>query len=348
MAPAAAQFPPELHLGSLDKVGGAALGAAGAAAYAAPLCVFLVYTGPGVAFCLAAVGAGAVASAAVSPSREDLEMARERVRSRVGASDVQQLLAQRFSDRVTRLTPLTIDPGAGRTSEGTLVAELAVVSIATGLAGSSRRLELRLGARMRLVRPSDGVVLMTRDYQAARYGRFIQEYDDDRSRLLQAIAGAVDEVATLMVDDAFLPRAAAAPALEALAPLPGGRCLTAGHDCWAFQRVPQLETASPTFRWKPFPGAERARNVTYDLWVFGGEDDRFVAGLRTTEHTLELPLAACMRYSWAVRARFDTDAGPRIVAWSTASALIGQGSVTQLWPTFGAPFMTPCRARSGG
>jgi len=71
------------------------------------------------------------------------------------------------------------------------------------LIGPGRLLHLELGVRMRLVRPSDGVTLMTREYSVARDGQFIQEYDDG-TRLLQAIAGAVDEVATLMVDDAFL------------------------------------------------------------------------------------------------------------------------------------------------
>jgi hypothetical protein len=396
VAPAAARFAPNVEFKvPPGKAEGAAAGGAEMALRSAEICVWFIWTGPGFAGCLAVFGgAGAAIGAAITPSSEGLEAMIERARSQLGAPDVQQLLMQRFSERVARLTSHTIDLSASKhgpqshtdapsysgtaAREGTLVAEVAVEFVGATLVEpfvlfgtdyASRPLRIGLNARMRLVRPSDGATVMTRYYFVARYGRRIQEYQEDGARLLHAIAGAVDEVATLMVDDAFLFRSVApsdggaySPAVTALEPLPSSLCLATAYDCWMFNRVPRLDTVSPKFRWKPFPEPghletvprlRAARNIVYDLWVFGGDDDRVVEGLKTTEHTLERPLAHCMRYSWAVRARFDTDAGPRTVEWSTASTYHRSAfdkplSNPAVRPTFGAPFITPCPARAVG
>lgn len=391
MAPVAARFPPKIDIKvPPGKAEVALLAGTETALRGTQICVWLIYTGPGFVGCLAAFGgAGAALGAAVTPSSEGLETVAERTSKQLGAPDVQQLLLKRFSERVTRLTPHTIDLSASKhgplspddtpsysgtaAGEGTLVAELAVERVGATLVEpveffgtdyASRPLRIGLNARLRLVRPSDGATLVTRQYFVARYARRIQEYDDGGARLLQAIAGAVDEVASLMVDDAFLLRLDAASAggayglaVTALEPLPSSRCLATGYDCWAFNRVPRLDTASPRFRWTAFPEPghletaprlRATRNLVYDLWIFGGDDDRVVEGLKSTEHTLERPLAHCMRYSWAVRARFDTDAGPRTVEWSTASGIHRSAFGPDVRPTFGAPFITACPAKAGG
>jgi len=397
VAPAAARFAPNVEFKvPPGKAEGAATGAMGGVAGAA---YWSLVCGPFYGACFALVALpttvfGVALGAAATPSNEGLEAMVERARSDLGAPDVQQLLMQRFSERVTRLTSHKVDASAGKhgpqspddtpsysgmaVGEGTLVAEVAVGFVGAtldepfGLFGTdyaSRPLRIGLNARMRLVRPSDGATVMTRHYFVERYGRRIQEYRDDGARLLHAIAGAVDEVATLMVDDAFLFRSVApsdggarGPAVTALEPLPSSPCLATAYDCWMFNRVPRLDTVSPKFRWKPFPEPghletaprlRAARNIVYDLWVFGGDDDRVVEELKTTEHMLERPLAHRMRYSWAVRARFDTDAGPRTVEWSTASKIHRSAFDRPLTnpavrPTFGAPFITPCPAKAGG
>jgi len=380
VAPAAARFPPKIdfRMPPGKAEGAASTGALMAIFGSTQICAWFIYTGPGFLACLAAHGGvGAAIGAVVTPSNEGFEIMTARARRDLGAPDVQQLLTQRLSERITRLTSLTIDPSAMKhgpqsrdatpsyaglaAGEGTLVAEIAVESLGAAL-DPTRLLQIELTARMRLVRLSDGVTLMIRNYSVARYGRFLQEYDDDGTRLLLLIAGTVEEIATLMVDDAFLLRSdttgSGAPAVTALEPLlPGRLCLVLGYDCWAFKRVPTLDTVSPRFRWKPFPEPDHlqaapwlraARNIVYDLWIFGGEDDRLAEGLVSTEHTLEQPLTPCTRYSWAVRARYDTDAGPRAVEWSTASGY----SRTELQPgkvrpTFGAPFITACPAQAG-
>lgn len=387
VAPAVAQFPPTVEFKTPPgKPEGSAIAAGGAAGAGALWCVLIPPYCPAFLGIAPAtiVGFGA-AGAAGSPSNEGLDAMIGRVRSHLGERDVQQLLMQRFSQKVTLLTPYTLDlravtkgpqsrdeapnySGIGA-AEGTLVAEVAIGFVGATLVEpfqlfgtdyASRPLRIVIVARMRLVRPSDGAALMTRYYIVGRYGRRILEYHDNDAWLPKAIAAAVDEVATLMVDDAFLLHSDAAGSdlkVTPLEPTPSGACLATGYDCWAFLRVPALGTVSPRFSWEPFPQPKHlenapwlraGRNFVYDLWIFGGDDDRVVEGLKTTEHTLERPLAPCMRYSWAVRARFDTDAGPRAVDWSTSSAL-HKSTFTNpaLRPTFGTPFITPCPSQAG-
>jgi hypothetical protein len=391
VAPAAARFAPTVEFRiPPGKVGGAAAAGAGGAIGAASACLALAPLGMGsfyvaclAAFAPAAIVGSAALGAAATPASEGLEGAIQRARNHLGAPDVQQLLVQRFSERVASLTPHRIVPEAlklgpqslndtpsysAADGSGTVVAEVAVQSVGATLAEpfdffgpdyAARPLRVAVSGRIRLVRPTDGATIMTRYYSVARYAGRLHEYDDDGAKLLLAVAGAVEEVAMLMVDDAFLLRsyaagpAAGAAGVTALEPLPGGACLfVASYDCWAFNRVPTLDTASPRFRWRPFPESSHleaapwlrsAHNLVYDLWIFGGDDDRIVEGLKSTEHRLERPLAHCRRYSWAVRARFDTDAGPRTVEWSSGSVLPRtQLLAGQERPTFGAPFITPC------
>jgi hypothetical protein len=386
VAPAAAQFAPDIEFKvPPGRVMGAAAASGSAAGSAAYLCLLYPAAYPACVAVLApaglVIGLG-VAGAAATPSNEGLEPMIQRARGRLGASDVQQLLLQRFSEGTARLTPHRIVPDAGRlgprsptdapsyaaaVAGDTMVVELAVESVSATLVEpieffgadyASRPLRIALRARMRLVRASDGTSLMTRRYLAARYAGRVQEYDHDAASILRVVANAVEEVAMLMVDDAFLLRSdtagfgARAPAVTALEPLPSGTCLALAYDCWAFNRVPRLDTLSPRFLWRPFPEPghleaapwlRSTRKPVYDLWIFGGEDDRIVEGLASSEYTLERPLTPCRRYSWAVRARFDTDAGPRTVEWSTASVFPRTQLQTGIErPTFGAPFITPC------
>jgi hypothetical protein len=388
VAPTAAQFPPTVEFKTPPgKPEGSAMAAGGAAGAGALWCVLIPpYCPAFLAIAPATIVGFGAAGAAGTPANEGLDAMIGRVRSHLGARDVQQLLMQRFSQKVTLLTPYALDLRAATkgpqstddapsysgiaAEEGTLVAEVAIGFVAATLVEpfqlfgtdyASRPLRIVIGARMRLVRPSDGALLMTRHYVAGRYGRRIKEYHDNDARLPNAIAAAVDEVATLMIDDAFLLHSDAAGTTDltvpVLEPVPGGACLATGYDCWAFLRVPTLDTASPRFRWEPFPQSKHlenapwlrtARNFVYDLWIFGGDEDRLVEGLKTTEHTLERPLAPCMRYSWAVRVRFDTRVGPRAIDWSTSSAFHKSAFTNPaLRPTFGTPFITPCPSQAG-
>jgi hypothetical protein len=388
VAPAAAQFAPDIDFkvppGRI--IGGAAASGA-AVGFAAFLCLVYPAVYPACVAALApaglVVGLGAV-GAAGTPSNEGLDKMIQRARGRLGASDVQQLLVQRFSEGTARLTPHRIVAAAGRFGPrsptdtpvyagavpgDTTVAELVVESVSATLVEpieffgpdyASRPLRITLSARIRLVRASDGTSLMTKRYLVARYAGRLHEYDQDAASLLRVVASAVEEVAIRMVDDAFLLRSdrsgfgVRAAAVTALEPLPSATCLGLAYDCWAFNRVPQLDTLSPRFRWRPFPEPghleaapwlRTVRKLVYDLWIFGGEDDRIVEGLASSEHTLERPLTPCRRYSWAVRARFDTDAGPRTVEWSSASVFPRtQLETGRERPTFGAPFITPCPA----
>jgi hypothetical protein len=222
VAPVAARFPPKIDFRLPPGKGEtAALAGVDSALRAGQVCL---YTGPFLAACLAAFGAaGAALGAALTPSTEKLELsAVERVHTEFRASDVQQFLAQRYSERVTRLTSLTVDPGATNhgpkspedipsygsvvLGENTVVAEVVVSWMNGSLEkdGEVWWLNISLQARMRLVRPTDGTTLSTRVYRVHRRGRPLQDYQQGGARPLQAITGAIDAAATLMVDDAFL------------------------------------------------------------------------------------------------------------------------------------------------
>jgi hypothetical protein len=341
---------------------GAAMGVAGGAGSVAHLCLpWGTFAPAGMVMLAPVVVATGAIGAAVVPSNEGLEPMIERARGQLGgAGDLQKLLAQRFAERVQRLTPYAVDAAAGGSVEGAVVANLAVRFVGAtltepaelfGPAYASRPVRLVLLGSMELVRRHDGATLFSRNYLVGRYARRLQEYQKDGGLLLRAVAGAVDELATLMVDDAFLLRAdaAAVPGIAptALEPSPGRPCLGIGLDCWSFLKVKQLERTSPTFRWQVLSPPQGARNVVYDLWIFGGDDDRLIEGLTGTEHALERPLAPCTRYSWAVRARFDTDAGPRATDWSSASAVHKSAFGSGLRPAFGSPFITPCGQSAG-
>ncbi len=393
VAPVAARFTPKVEFNvPPGKAEGAATWAAGGVVGSAA--VGALHCGPFVGACFAlvvpiTVVSSAVVGAAGTPSSEGLEVLVGRAHSHLGATDVQQLLVQRFAVRAARLTPYRIVPGTNEfgpqsftdepsyssmsVPEGAVVAEVAVGFVGAtliepfelfGADYASRPLRIRVVGRMRLVRPSDNTAILTQVYVVERYARRIQEYQNDGTLLLKAVAGAIDEVATLMVDDAFLLRLESAggggytyrPSEVALEPLPARPCLQPGFDCWLLFRVPTLSTASPRFRWKPIPEPghletdpwlRAARNPVYDLWIFGGDDDRVVEGLKTTEYVPERPLAECMRFSWAVRARFDTDAGPRALEWSSASSIPRRAFMPgHQRPTFGAPFITPCPVKA--
>ena len=409
VAPVRAQFVPVVDFRvppGKDK--GAASGALGGALGVAQGCV---YTGPFFLACMAAIGIPAaaifgVAGAALTPSNEGVEALVLQAREALGDVDVQHLIVKKFADAAARFTSYEVlpatavgGPGSARDRptyasagypERVVVAEVYVETVGatlvdiTGLSQTEyadRRPRIGLVARMRLVRPADGTTLMDRRYRVLRFGRRIGDYEEDWTLLARALAGAVDEAAIQMVDDAFVlhqgsastavgtnrPRqdsrfgpdgdeqAARTSRVTPLEPVPSGSCF--GHssfDCWALNRVPQLDTRSPRFRWAPFPDSSQrsadpvlrdAHDLVYDLWVFGAEENRLVEGLKATEFRFDVPLPACARFSWAVRARFRTAAGPRAVDWSSASSFSReewQGGTER--PAFGAPFITPCES----
>lgn len=363
VVPVPAAIAPEVDIRRPPGQGeGAAVGLASGTASIAYACVPFAPYAPACMVILSPLLLATTAiGAATVPSNEGLEPMLERARAHLGGTgDMQKLLAERFADRVSRLTPYAVAAEADERAEGVVVAHLALHGIGATLAEpaeafgpdyASRPVRLLVHGVMKLVRRSDGATLLEREYLVQRYGRPLQEYEKDGTPLLRAVAGAIDEIAAQMVDDAFLLRAdaAAAPGIapRALEPGPGRPCLGIGVDCWSFLKVKVLDSASPTFRWEALPPPAGARNLVYDLWIFGGEDDRLVEGLTGTEHVLDRPLAPCTRYSWAVRARFDSVEGPRAVDWSTASAFHKSTFGTQVRPAFGAPFITPCAKDAG-
>ena len=148
----------------------------------------------------------------------------------------------------------------------------------------------------------------------------------------------------------------------------------------------EIDTLQPTFRWEPFPGAEQqegekapadVREVTYEVKVFsarrssrtlGGRirtlGGRMVPellggpvysriGLVEPSHRIKVPLAACTKYFWTVRAKFRLGGQPRLTDWANLSgtpwhtrraAYSGFSGERQLADPsyYYLPFQTPC------
>ena len=69
------------------------------------------------------------------PSNEGLEPMLERARAHLGGTgDMQKLLAERFADRVSRLTPYAVAAEADERAEGVVIANLALHGIGGTLA----------------------------------------------------------------------------------------------------------------------------------------------------------------------------------------------------------------------
>ncbi len=107
----------------------------------------------------------------------------------------------------------------------------------------------------------------------------------------------------------------------------------------------EIDTLQPTFRWEPFPGAEQqegekapadVREVTYEVKVFSARrSSRTLGGKMVPEllggpvysrsglvepsHRIEVPLEACTKYFWTVRAKFRLGGQPRLTDWANLS-----------------------------
>ena len=382
VAPAMARFTPEVSFPVPDKVGpGAAEGAKSGVAAMAYGCI--VIPPPFYFGCLAAMApVGAVAGALIVSAIPALPSpgtspASSRSDPSIQHESAQDTLKRRFSQGVARFTSYPVidaaaDRGPGAPDDvpsyaglpappGTVVAELSVLEIdlasatgdTEGATFYTRPLLLTVDAKLRLVLPDGGRVLMTREYRVSRYLKPLTAYVRDGSPMRKALDGAIDEIAMLMVHDAFLLQSggtvrtseARIPAVRALAPLPSESCNFASFGCWASNRVPEVAERSPEFRWQaPAGSAGKApQGVVYDLWVFGGGDDRLVDGLRVTEYRFERPFEACTRYSWAVRARVRNGDVVRASPWSSAASLRrDQLEISDDRPVVGAPFRTDC------
>lgn len=114
----------------------------------------------------------------------------------------------------------------------------------------------------------------------------------------------------------------------------GGR-MTYGH----LERY-ALGSLRPEFRWEPWPrgfdifpgsGPGQAREVRYDLRIFGAEGVAYERrGLAQAAHRLEQPLDPCRTYRWTVRARFMFNDAPRATEWTGAYDTMG-GAVAPWW-----------------
>jgi len=380
VAPAPARFAPELKfLRPAQGESGASRGAKAGAAAMAFNCLIIpppFYFGCLAVFAPVGAASGAVIGSIATPGAP-ADPATARSSQRLIEANSQEVLLRRFSLGVVRFTSYPIVEAAAGSGPGapddtpsyaglaapddTVVAELSVLEIdlvsttgdTEGATFYAQPLLLTVGARLRLVQPGEGRALMTREYHVSRYLKPLTAYARDSSPLRKALDGAIDEIAMLMVHDAFLLQSggpsrtgeARIPAVRALAPLPSDSCTSTSFGCWASLRVPEVAKRAPEFRWQALagPAGSAPYDVVYDLWVFGGSDDRLIDGLRVTEYRFERPFEECTRYSWAVRARVRNGDVLRASPWSSAASLRrDQLEFGEDRPVLGAPFRTDC------
>jgi hypothetical protein len=93
-----------------------------------------------------------------------------------------------------------------------------------------------------------------------------------------------------------------------------------------------VETARPTFTWKPLSETVRpdlgpvpmdgVSNVTYELRVYDWKTDKLVYSKRDIQeckHTLPMDLEHGVRYRWTVRPWFELSGKKRVWVWSSTA-----------------------------
>jgi Aspartyl protease len=307
-------------------------------------CPFLIPAGTFVGLVGGVVGgaaSGAVSGATERPSWADQVTAA--LRRAASDIDVQAMLRDRLRDEARAASGRAVDvlPGLGpveptrRGVYGALrgpaaVVETAVTELrASPHAAAAGLVTVEMTVVARLIRLPDGAVL-----------------HEDRSEhqvtgeapVGAELARLCDEAAREIAETLFLRTNADGPAVEppvgarlppppTPAPSPTetpgwqvGRELRAPPGLEPAQRPAYLEVGSlqPTLRWAAVDSAAR---VSYDVrvWEQAGATFGLVYsrdGVPGEMHTVDRPLAAGRLHTWAVRARFTLDGGPRVTRWA--------------------------------
>lgn len=307
--------------------------------------------------CGVASAVGGVVGATAAPSAREVRSAETEISSVLNAKTIQESLrdqvAAAASVRGARLPAVpangTPEPGQPRDyrplgNEGVdTVLEVALVRVGTEGAGFNAPVELRMEARVRLVRARDNTEFFTANYLYMGERLKLAEWSANRAeRLLRALQTGYETLGAHIHDNIFLlysfpdrePHAAGTLATSfGLAPLyPRTRGMLTGdqligkHFEWA-----AVDGLQPTLRWQGFPRETdlrkapeemaRIKNVRYDLRI-AREHNLAPAGivyrregLKESAHRIETPLSPDTRYFWTVRARFELDGRERVTEW---------------------------------
>jgi len=225
------------------------------------------------------------------------------------------------------------------------VIELAVTEVRATTPGSvALPYGFVVSARLRLVRVPDNVVVDTFTSRRGIDARTVDEWTADSGKLLAEQFGvALQQISEDVVDELFpLYRGEMAGAADTGArPTPAYvlRPVRPMEVTYRMMRSPaeggfgpllpeKVDSATPLLAWEKLPrtvpaelftgASPRARNLVYDVWVFGAGGIRRYSDLKVPEIRIEEALAPCRYYRWTVRARFELEGTQRATEWSGA------------------------------
>lgn len=223
-----------------------------------------------------------------------------------------------------------------------------------GVLLASPRLHITGHATMRVIRARDNFVLAEREYKFTSGRGAVSRYQQDSRILAAATAYLLTRLAELMTDDVLhgasrhieLPIVMVHPAAH--------RCFWGGVECEGNVIVPEIEGADADeaallFKWRPDQPQNASGTLVYDFRLVGPEavptytrdrpypvyEHHYIRyGLHAPEHRLQVPLARCASYRWAVRARTVDGARMQVTPWTRGSWRLGE--------ELGEPFRTKC------
>jgi hypothetical protein len=222
--------------------------------------------------------------------------------------------------------------------------------------GKDLRIGLGMQARVRVISTRDGKEIDTFMIRAGSELRTLDEWlAADGQALRIAFEGASASIAEQALDEILLlyhpkqipqqpetGKTERVPpyALRAIEPPIRNKVYLASRMTYGHLERYPLDSLQPEFRWEPWPrgfdifpgsGPGQAREVRYDLRIFGAEGVAYERrGLAKAAHRLDQPLKPCSTYRWTVRARFMFDDAPRATEWTGAYDTMG-GAVAPWW-----------------
>lgn len=332
------------------RVGGAALGSGvtflscmsigASSTCAGPFCGPMAMLWLGV--CGAASVVGGVAGAIAAPSAETVHGAEVRLHAALDVDMIHDSLRQQIELAVRANGAVPVS----RKDADTLI-EASIVRAGTAGAGIDAPIELRMQARIRLLRAATGAEFYRAEYTHLGERLTLAQWAErDGERLLRGLERGYEALATHIAESVILlypfpeQRAGSAGILAVsfgLAPIEPKTRGTLTGDRLIGERFEwtRVNTLQPTLRWEAFPrpadreGAPadmaRVENVTYDLVVAREKNLAPTQevyrrqGLPAPEHRLEVTLEPGARYFWTVRARFTLDGATRVTGWGATS-----------------------------
>lgn len=283
---------------------GGTMEAAGDAGEGAPLVLaFGLVTTP------IAVAGGALYGAAASDTREAIVTGNQTLNSVLGfAPDrLEQVLERKFSEGVPVDYEFTGDLGDAELAARGFDAVLEIRMESLRSSPSQNRFHTYFDhvnrAELRIFRRPD--LNLSQTYDERLPDRAVSSWARDGGRqVLTDLDLSYQEIAAEIIDDFFLRKSIQVQGLE---PMSKG---------WS---VGTISGTVPLFIWSARDGAHVApgKDVDYEVMIYSGRT-RPESGVRTKSmrYVPDVPLKACKRYNWKVRAHYENFGEPTASDWS--------------------------------